>query len=155
MTKKHLPLFAFSLLFSNIFAQNTLLRSGPMVGYSDYKEVALWVQTTQGADVKIVYFEKDKPGVRYETARVRTVAEKAFATHLLADKVQPGKRYAYELHINNKKTGRPYPLEFQTQTLWQWRTDPPDFKFATGSCVYINATEVDRPGKPYGGEYEI
>ncbi len=134
-----------------------------MVGYSDYKEVSLWVQTTQAAEVKIVYFEKlqvpssagAKPAVRYETARVRTVPEKAFAAHLIADKVQPGKRYTYELHINNRKVERPYPLEFQTQTLWQWRTDPPDFKFATGSCVYINETDVDRPGKPYGGEYEI
>ncbi|MCE2788797.1 MAG: alkaline phosphatase family protein, partial [Saprospiraceae bacterium] len=27
--------------------------------------------------------------------------------------------------------------------------------FIAGSCFYINDTDFDRPGKPYGGEYEI
>ncbi len=153
--KKHCLFVSFIFLYLNGVAQNSLLQSGPMVGYSDYKEVALWVQTRQAADVKIVYFEKAKPTPRFETEKIRTEKNKAFATHLLADQVQPGKRYTYEVYINNKKVERPYPLEFQTQTLWQWRTDPPDFTFATGSCVYINEPEFDRPGKPYGGEYEI
>ncbi|MDJ1472032.1 alkaline phosphatase D family protein [Xanthocytophaga flava] len=153
--KKYYILSLFTFFYLQAFAQSTLLQSGPMVGYSDFLEVALWVQTTQTAEVKIVYFEKGKPGSRFETDKVRTTSQKAFSTHLIANKVQPGKRYEYELYINNKKVDRPYPLEFQTQFLWQWRTDAPDFKFATGSCVYINEPEVDRPGKPYGGEYEI
>jgi alkaline phosphatase D len=153
--KKYYLFFCLNLLVFSATGQSSLLQSGPMVGYSDFLEVNLWVQTKQAADVKIVYFEKAKPTPRFETAAVRTRPDKAFSTHLIADKVQPGKRYAYELYVNNKKVDRPYPLEFQTQTLWQWRTDPPDFKFATGSCVYINETEFDRPGKPYGGEYGI
>ncbi len=148
-------LILLSFLGVKGFAQTGLLQSGPMVGYSDFLEVNLWVQTKQAADVKIVYFEKAKPTPRFETAARRTQADKAFSTHLIADKVQPGKRYTYELYINNKKVERPYPLEFQTQSLWQWRTDPPDFKFATGSCTYVNEPEYDRPGKPYGGDYEI
>jgi alkaline phosphatase D len=48
-----------------------------------------------------------------------------------------------------------YPLEFQTQTLWQFRTDPPNFKFAVGSCTYTNEPEVDRPGVPYGKDINI
>ncbi|MGB1636943.1 MAG: alkaline phosphatase D family protein, partial [Flavobacteriales bacterium] len=35
------------------------------------------------------------------------------------------------------------------------RTDPPAFKFVTGSCAYINEEAYDRPGRPYGGGYEI
>ena len=31
----------------------------------------------------------------------------------------------------------------------------PDFRLATGSCTYINEPELDRPGKPYGGDYQI
>ena len=46
-------------------------------------------------------------------------------------------------------------LEFKTQTLWQYRTDPPAVKFAIGSCAYFNDTPYDRPGDPYGGNYEI
>jgi alkaline phosphatase D len=29
------------------------------------------------------------------------------------------------------------------------------YSFATGSCSYINDSSADRPGKPYGGDYEI
>ena len=31
----------------------------------------------------------------------------------------------------------------------------PDFRFVIGSCAYINDPPYDRPGEPYGGEYEI
>ena len=33
--------------------------------------------------------------------------------------------------------------------------DPPAFSFVTGSCAFINEAKYDRPGKPYGGGYEI
>jgi len=48
-----------------------------------------------------------------------------------------------------------YPTEFQTQPLWQWRTEPPNFRVALGSCAYVNEDPFDRPGKPYGGDYQI
>ncbi|MBW1298199.1 alkaline phosphatase D family protein, partial [Aquimarina litoralis] len=69
--------------------------------------------------------------------------------------VLPGKKYAYELFVNGKKVQKSYPLEFQSQTLWQWRTDPPEVNFAIGSCSYVNEERFDRPGKGYGSEYEI
>ena len=46
-------------------------------------------------------------------------------------------------------------MEFQTQELWKWRTDPPDVKFIVGSCSYINEPKFDRPGEPYGSNFEI
>lgn len=143
------------LLVQQLTAQSTLLQSGPMVGYSDMKEVALWVQTTQEAKVKIMYWKKDAPQKKFSTEEISTIRDKAFTATLKADKVLPGKKYTYELYINGKNVKRPYALEFQSQTLWQWRNDPPEFTFATGSCAYINEPEFDRPGKPYGGEYEI
>ena len=33
--------------------------------------------------------------------------------------------------------------------------DAPDFDFVAGSCFYINEEAYDRPGKPYGGDYQI
>ena len=59
------------------------------------------------------------------------------------------------MYINNQLVKRPYLLQFQSQTLWQYRTDPPPFKFVFGSCAFINEKEVDRPGRPYGGDYRI
>jgi alkaline phosphatase D len=153
--KRNLVAALLLLLPLLAFAQEKLLKAGPMVGYSEMREVALWVQTTGPAKVRFTYWDREKPAYPYQTAERSTTAESGFTATVIADQVQPGKKYAYELYLNNKKVVRPYPLAFQSQPLWQWRTDPPTFKFATGSCFYVNETEYDRPGKPYGGGYEI
>jgi len=146
---------AFLFLVSVMTAQENLLKSGPMVGYSQMREVALWVQTTKPAKVKIAYWEEGKISNKIFTAEIQTEKSKAFTAHLIADNVEPGRKYEYELYINDKLVRRNYPLRFQTQVLWQWRSDPPSFSFVTGSGAYINEPEYDRAGKPYGGEYEI
>jgi len=137
------------------YAQADLHQSGPMVGYSDYKEVALWVQTNATADVKIIYWIKNNRNQKYETDVIRTEKSKAFTAKLIADKVQPGNQYGYDLYINDILVAFPWALEFQSQKLWQWREDPPDFSFAIGGGCYINEPEVDRPGKPYGQDTKI
>ena len=143
--------------FSVAFAQNpdSLLQSGPMVGYAQLREVALWAQTKQAARVKFVYYETTKATVRYETDEILTSKSDAYTAHAYATDVEPGRKYTYELHINGKKVNRPYPLEFQTLKLWQWRGDPPNFKIAMGSCTYINELQYERPNRLYGSEYEI
>jgi alkaline phosphatase D len=126
-----------------------------MVGYSEMREVMLWVQTKSSTKVKFAYWEKGSPTKKNFTPEVTTLKEEAFTARLIADVVEPGKKYEYELYINNQKVVRPYPLEFQTQVLWAFRTDPPNIKFAAGSCTYVNDTPYDRPGTPYGSNYEI
>ncbi|GAB4134524.1 MAG: alkaline phosphatase D family protein [Raineya sp.] len=126
-----------------------------MVGYSEMREVMLWVQTNASAKVKFAYWEKGSPIKKLFTQEVSTRKEEAFTARLIADAVEPSKKYEYELYINNQKVSRPYPLEFQTQALWAFRTDPPNIKFAAGSCTYVNDTPYDRPGTPYGSNYGI
>jgi alkaline phosphatase D len=132
-----------------------LLQSGPMLGFSDMFEVHLWAQTNAPARVKVIYYETTIATVRYETNEVQTSADKAFTAKFIADKTQPGRKYTYELHINGRNVKRPYPLTFQSQQLWQWRTEPPAMKFCVGSCLYINETIYDRPGRPYGDSYQV
>ncbi len=138
-----------------ISAQSDLLQSGPMVGYSTMREVALWVQTTKTAEVYFEYWETGKESEKFRTSEIQTEKETAFTANLKADQVLPGKKYSYSLFINGKEVKRDYEFNFQTQTLWQWRTDPPKFTFGVGSCVYINEPEYDRPNEAYGGGYEI
>jgi alkaline phosphatase D len=150
--------FLFTLLLciaSRGFAQSTLLQSGPMLGYSAMREVFLWVQTKSEATVHFEYWEKGKPQSRAKTDKVVTQKIEGFTARITATDLVPSTKYEYEVFINGKKVERPYPLEFQTQTLWQYRTDPPNFKFAFGSCHYVNEPPYDRPGTPYGGEHEI
>lgn len=131
-----------------------LLQSGPMPGYSTMKEVMIWVQTKSKARVYIKFKEKGIDGPFIKTESYMTVSEEAFVAKIIAF-VDPGKTYTYELYINGAKMELPYLLEFQSQELWQWRHDPPNLSFALGSCNYVNETEVDRPGKPYGADHFI
>lgn len=149
-----LPLL-LSLLVTPLAAQQELLQSGPMLGYSEMLEVLIWVQTRDAADVKVVYWDLEEPTRRLETDGVRTSKLGAFTAKMIADRVQPGRRYGYELHVNGSRVDRPYRMEFQTQELWQHRTDPPDFRIAAASCFYVNDAPYDRPGTPYGGEFAI
>lgn len=151
-----IPSIAMLLIVATVAsAQEAQLRSGPMLGYSEMFEVLIWAQTTAPADVKVVYWDLETPGERLETATVRTAKERALTAKLVADEVQPGRRYGYDVLIDGTPAERPYRLEFQTQALWQWRSDPPDFRIAAGSCLYVNDPPYDRPGEPYGGDFQI
>ncbi|MCF6170535.1 MAG: alkaline phosphatase family protein [Bacteroidales bacterium] len=152
--KRKLPLI---LLFVPLLlsAQKELLRSGPMPGYSEMKEAAIWLQTKNSATVFAKYWPVEQPGDFHFTNTIKTTKDRAFTAVLVADTLEPGNRYKYVLYINNAPVELPYETFFHTQTLWLWRTDPPEFSFLMGSGAYINEPAYDRPGKPYGDGYQI
>lgn len=152
--KTVLSSLVLTLSLSFLIAQNNLLQSGPMLGYSDYREVLLWVQTTQAAEVHYEYWAKGSTQ-KQTTPKVTTNASNAFIAKVLAQNLTYGTTYEYALFINDKKVELNRTLEFQSQVNWPYRQDPPEINFATGSCAYINEEQDDRKGKPYGGGYEI
>jgi alkaline phosphatase D len=157
-TSKLSMIFFFAclvLLPSFTQAQADLLQSGPMLGPVTLRDASIWVQTNQPASVVIYYKEKGSKEVHQATTPHNTDAQAAHTVTVHLGGLKPGATYEYYFTINGKKVSRPYPMEFTTQQHWQFRTDPPNFSFIAGSCFYINDTEFDRPGKPYGGEYEI
>lgn len=154
--KKLLVLFNLLFVFNLTHAQKELLNAGPMPGHSSMREVKIWLQLkTTKADVQIAYWEKDKPETLQLSALVTPNPDAFGCITLSAENLEPGKIYHYVVFINGQKVSFSDPLSFQTQTLWQWRTDPPAFSFLAGSCTYINQPEYDRPGKPYGSSYQI
>ena len=154
--KKILLLLALMALQTvKLSAQHPLLQSGPMPGYSEMLEAMIWVQTTREAEVYVHYYEQGSKKRAHSTNKVLTSKEEVFTARLIADSVEPGKRYEYTLYINNEPVKFSYPTVFQTQPIWKWRGNPPDFSMLTGSCAYVNQTEHDRPGRPYGGDYRI
>lgn len=152
--KKFIVLIAI-ISSSTLFAQQELLQSGPMLGYSEMLEVPIWIQTKSVSDVWISYWNKENPEKIYITSVFTTKKEHAFTTVLYAENVEPGNTYEYEVFINNHKLHFDYPTQFKTQAIWKWRTDPPEFTIAAGSGTYINETKYDRPGRPYGNDYQI
>ena len=66
--------FLFSilgLLFCVVTRAQSPLQSGPMVGYSDMREVMLWAQTKQPANVQIRYWEQGRPRQQFLTDVVK------------------------------------------------------------------------------------
>jgi alkaline phosphatase D len=145
----------FVCLVQPAFTQQTSVRSGPMVGYGEMTETMVWVQTTGPATVQYRYWiEGEKEGAQL-SKKVRATEDADFIAKVVLSNLKPGTRYEYELLLNGKVHPRPYRLTFSTQPFWQWRTEPPAFSVAFGSCAYVNDSTADRPGKPYGGSYAI
>ncbi len=146
-------LFLLSLLVvATTTAQQNLLQSGPMLGYSGYREVLVWTQTTQPANVKVAYWNEDTP-VQF-TPVVTTTVENQLIAKVYPTNLAYGTSYDYQVYINDQAVELPYKTSFKTQPLWQYRTDPPALRVALGSCTFINEVSDDRPS-PYGGGYEI
>ena len=141
--------------FDLIGRQEPHIISGPMVNHADMNHVVLWMQVSDNADCAIEYYEVQKPEKSWLIKGSIPDSKYGNVMHFIADSVQPGKKYDYAVIINGVKQTFSYPLQFQVPALWQWRTDPPDVSIALGSCFYVNETEYDRPGKPYGGDYSI
>ena len=146
----------FILIGSNlqVVAQDSLLQAGPMIGYVEMMEANIWVQTTESARVQIRY--RDSRDQEYKLSTVaRTNRNNSYIAQIKLRDLEPGTEFSYQVLLNGNPVDRPYPTRFKTQELWQWRTDPPSFKMAIGSCLYINDPKYDRPGEPYGGSTDI
>ncbi|HUG40524.1 MAG TPA: alkaline phosphatase D family protein [Longimicrobiales bacterium] len=159
-TTMRLRFLPFALLFlaaplGTPLAAQAGLRAGPMTGYSEMREAMVWLQTDAPAEVAIEYWDSAAPGRRYRTDTAFTLAATAFTARFPIGLLEPGRVYHYRPVIDGRPVDRPYPMRFVTQSLWQWRADPPPFTVALGSCLYVNDPPYDRPGAPYGGEYEI
>ena len=126
-----------------------------MPGYSEMREVPIWVQTKKECSIQAIYWLVGKPDSIFHTNLVNTKKEKAFTALLMADSIEPGFEYCYDLIVNGQSISFPYPTTFTTQSIWKWRGDPPKFSFLFGSGAYIVEPEYDRPGIPYGAAYEI
>lgn len=146
------------ILISSLFIasdKSSIIQSGPMVGYSEKSEVALWIQTKSPSKVQFVYWDTNNPSRKYFTNEFFTEKVSSFTAELIADSIKPGKVYNYKPIINDNDIDLDYLLEFQSQEHWEYRTNPPNFSFAVGSCAYTNEIEKDRPGKSYGEGYYI
>lgn len=143
-------------LFCNLFdlkAQETRLISGPMLGYVEMQEVMIWLQTKPNTTIEIEYWEKGLQEVQRSQQKHHINAGYNI-TKVILTNLKPGTSYEYRVLFEGNQTNNTI-YKFKTQELWQWRTDPPDFTFALGSCLYINEEAYDRPGNPYGGEFFI
>jgi len=124
------------------------LAAGPMVGATAMRSARIWFQTAKPGIARVEYWLASAPRSQRHTASATLASSRQNAVTVTLNDLKPGTRYSYRVLVDGKAVSS--VLSFATQTLWQWRTDPPDFRVVTGSCAYTNEPEFDRPGKPYG-----
>lgn len=128
------------------------LVAGPMLADVTHRTAAVWVQTDRpGAAVslRLALTSDAERAIPVETPPVAADAHGIATVRVAA--LEPGQTYGYTVLVDGREEARAYPTEIRTQPLWQWRTDPPDFTIAVGSCYYANEPAYDRPGNAYGG----
>jgi len=131
------------------------LRSGPMLGYSEMTETVIWLQTKVPAKAQIRFW-KTGDAKNIKNSRVIQTSEQGdHIARFVLSGLSFGTRFEYDVFLNDKKLDLGFTPTFQTQPHWRFRTDPPAFRIALGSCAYINDPPFDRPGKPYGDSFEI
>ncbi|MBU2811179.1 alkaline phosphatase family protein [Acidithiobacillus thiooxidans] len=146
-----LPVTAFAM---PVPVRATSLHAGPMTGYPAQRSANIWMQTLGPARVSIAYWPVHQPHLRENSSEISTSAREFYTALLTLDDLAPNTTYQTEIQLDGK-TWSGKNLQIHTPELWQWRHPAPDFKVLTGSCAYINDPQYDRPGKAYGGGYEI
>ena len=125
-----------------------------MHGFVDHAGIQLWMQSPRAQRVRVEVMDSSAPARTLHTADMELDARTDYAGSVEINGLEPGTQHAYVVRRQDNKAVLAKGT-FKTQALWQWRTDPPTVRIATGSCAFINEARYDRPGKPYGGGYEI
>ena len=141
----------FCLTFATLsFFSQSQIASGPMLGYTETREVLIWIQTKGSQELAVSYSSSE---AHFTTSSVETRSASAYTAKFILSDLSPGTSYSYHILVNGVITGPSYT--FTTQALWQHRKPAPDFTMLTGSCAYINEPEFDRPGTPYGKSLDV
>lgn len=135
-------------------ARSEWINAGPMLGYIHMKEAHIWIQTKKASKVALKY-RQEGTTAWMSTPTIETQWHTAFTAKYILDDVLPGRTYEYRVFVNGKEVSFDEPLKFKTLVDWRYRQDPPEFTILAGSCSYFNEESADRPGKPYGGDYQI
>jgi alkaline phosphatase D len=146
MSIKSIILLAFCALTFQGISQTEIV----MLGHVGQRNAEIWVHWPM---------ENETVSIKYSTIASEIATsqggkellfvsnENNLSSKIVLSSLQPGTHYTYFLESQSFKTKI---YEFTTQELWQWRKDAPNFSLVFGSCTYVNDTEFDRPGKPYG-----
>jgi len=157
MNTKKFTTFCIVILFTNLcFAQKPQIIAGPMLGYVEHREVELWLEVSRNTPrVTIVFHPTNNPKLIRKIEKYPDFSNGFTTLKIVLDNLEPGLEYEYEVYLIEDKILMPFETKFATKKLWEWREPAPEFSLLFGSCVYINDSAYDRPGKPYGSSLKI
>lgn len=129
-----------------------------MLGYTDMREAKIWLGNNRYTRARIYYRELGDTLSQEKVIFTTLDSSNHFTATAVLFPLKPGTTYTYRVEAKDEQCSIMLDKKnytFRTQTLWQFRSEPPAFTLATGSCAFINVPELDRPGDPFGGEYQI
>lgn len=154
--KKGLFLTLIVLLQLSAEAQkNGLIVSGPVLGHTELRSSQVWIELQQNVSLSQLSLSYTSLDGKERPVIVYPFKEENKFSHIYRfylAQLEPNAAYAYKINYARKEIARG---EVKTQSLWQWRTDAPDFSFIAGSCSYFNEPKYDRPNRPYGRDSSI
>ncbi|MFY8027578.1 MAG: alkaline phosphatase D family protein [Bacteroidia bacterium] len=150
---RNILLIALNLSYFLVSAQ---IVSGPMLGYVEHREAAVWLEVKAPVNsAAIQYWKKENNKEKYIVNGDVKQKQAYHPITFVLEHLAMNTIYQYQFLIDGKLLPAAKVYEFKTKELWEWRKPAPDFKFLFGSCTYINDSLYDRPGKPYGQSTNI
>ena len=131
------------------------LMSGPLVGYSNHFDTAVWVQTNQPTRVRLTYWPLTEREKLSRTPYIHTGIDDIALVRV--ENLSPGTEYGFRVDVGSDGANVSHPsARFQTQPLWRRfkGRGAPNFSVAFGSCSYTTDEAYD-PKPYYGGGYDI
>jgi alkaline phosphatase D len=145
--------FITIIITLSVLAQPRVI-SGPMLGPVELRDAKIWVEVSpEVKTASLQYYKKGDAKISKAVLYKGELGNDFNPLQFIVGGLDFNTTYEYKIWINGKATVK--GGEFTTKDLWQWRKQPPEFNFLTGSCAYINQPIYDRPGKPYGGDSSI
>lgn len=142
-------IIAFFICFTalQIFAQSEIV----MLGHVGLRNAEIWVHWPyEDETISLEYYTTGTTSGQISAGQsdiFLTSNKNQSVGKIILSELLPNRHYTFTLkgkYYSSKE------YEFTTQELWQWRKDAPNFSIAFGSCAYVNDSEFDRPGNPYG-----
>ena len=147
---KILTSLVFVFFTISSYTQNLQLAAPPVMGHCDMKDVKIWIAAKSLGTLSVDYWPTaSAQDVRSMLVNIDNAEH--YSTIFTISDLEPGTEYTYTF----KGSSAPSKYTFTTEALWQYRTDPPNYKIALGSCAFLNEEKYDRPGKGYGNNYTI
>jgi alkaline phosphatase D len=136
-------------------AVSTYAQLQTMLGFVGMRSARIWVAAPQECAIGVtVYIPGSKAPERVFTAKIQP--ENGNSCIVDVEGLEPGTTYGYRIYVADESSStESITNTFTTQELWQYRKDAPDFRLALGSCTFVNEPSYDRPGEPYGGDFQI
>ena len=116
-----------------------LLRSGPMLGYSELTETVIWVQTRRPARAQVRFWKQGAPGTARVTPEIATAAAGDHIARFLIS----------ELDFGGSTTGPAILLGYRDACaqLEEFLAYAPEARFGRGFSGAISANHPQPPGR--------